>query len=125
MRRGWLLVLVAIVLAGGGFGIGYAVADDGHGADNSHGLQSDQMAEMMADNSMTAQMDEFIEKMKELRSQMTPEMRAQMDQDAMWQLMETGDLMQMMREHGVRMGEMPGMGGGGQHGGSGNHGTGG
>lgn len=116
MRRGWLVALVAIVLVGGAFGIGYAVADDGHGADSSHGLQGDQMAGMMADDSMNAQMDEFIGQMKDLRSQMTPEMQAQLDQDAMWQLMETGDLMQMMRVHGERMGEMPGMAGGGQHG---------
>jgi hypothetical protein len=116
MRRGWLLVLLAIVLVGAGFGIGYAVADDGHGADNTHGLQNDRMAGMMADGSMPAQMDDFIKQMKELRSQMTPEMQAQMDQDAMWQRMETGDLMQMMRKHGAQMAEMPGMNGGGRHG---------
>ena len=49
---------------------------------------------------------------------MSPEMREQMDQNEMWQLMESGELHEMMQDNAKLMGEMPGVhGSGGQHGG--------
>jgi hypothetical protein len=67
-------------------------------------------------------MTSFIGMMNELRDQMTPEMRARMDGDAMWELMESGDLEEMMEEHGQGMRGMPGMPGMGGHGGGGRQG---
>jgi hypothetical protein len=125
MKRGWALVLGAILLAGAGFGIGYAVGDDGHGASDDHGLSNDRMAVLMADGSMPAMMKDFIAMMTQLRESMTPEMRQQMDRDDMWQLMQSGELQQMMNQHGASMRQMPGMrGGGGNHQGPGGHGHG-
>lgn len=109
MTRGWVLAVCAIVLAGAAFGIGYAVGDDGHDSSDDHGLLGDRMAAMMADGSMPAQMGDFVGMMNELRDQMTPEMRSRMDDDAMWKLMESGQLEAMMDEHGQRMHGMPGM----------------
>lgn len=124
MKRGWGAAVCVIVLAGAGFGLGTAVGnDDGHGSNDDHGLRDDRMAVLMADGSMPTQMRGFTEMMNELRDQMTPEMRTLMDDDAMWQLMESGDLEEMMDEHGQRMSDMPGMGGGGGHGGA-DHGSG-
>lgn len=122
MRRGWVLAVCGIVLVVASFGVGYAVGDDGHGSDDDHGLRGDRMAMMMADGSMPAQMTSFIGMMNELRDQMTPEMRARMDGDAMWELMESGDLEEMMEEHGQGMRGMPGMPGMGGHGGGGRQG---
>jgi len=119
MKRVWVVAVCAIVLAGAAFGIGYAVGDDGHGSNNDHGLRGDRMAVMMADGSMPAQMGDFIGVMNDLRGQMTPEMRSRMDDDAMWQLMESGELEEMMDEHGQHMHGMPGMG---DHGGDGHRG---
>jgi hypothetical protein len=125
MNRSWILVLGAIVLVGAGFGVGYAVADDGHTAEDQHGLADDRMAVMMADGSMPETMKDFATMMTQLQESMTPEMRQQMDADAMWKLMESGELQQMMDEHGATMSQMPGMqGSGGNHQGPGNHGGG-
>jgi hypothetical protein len=46
-------------------------------------------------------------------------MRQQMDRDEMWQVMENGELQEMMEHHGMKMEGMPGMGGhgGDDHGG--------
>ncbi|MEX2254389.1 MAG: hypothetical protein WEC34_03025 [Acidimicrobiia bacterium] len=120
-----MLVLSAIVVVAIGFGVGYAVGDDGHGADDQHGLANDRMAVMMADGSMPEMMKDFTAMMTQLQGSMTPEMRQQMDADAMWKLMESGELQQMMNEHGATMGQMPGMhSSGGDHQGPGNHGSG-
>ncbi len=120
MKRGWVIAACAIVLAGAAFGLGTAVGnDDGHGSNDDHGLRDDRMAVLMADGSMPTQMSDFIGMMNELRDQMTPAMRTRMDDDAMWQLMEDGDLEEMMNEHGQRMTDMPGLGGDGSHGGGG------
>ena len=125
MNRAWALVLGGVLLVGAGFGIGYAVGDDGHGASDDHGLVNDRMAVLMADGSMPTMMEDFTAMMTQLRESMTPEMRQQMDRDAMWQLMETGELQQMMEQHGASMRQMPGMhGGGGGHQGPGGHGGG-
>lgn len=125
MTRGWALVLGAILLAGAGFGIGYAVGDDGHGASDDHGFGNDRMAVLMADGSMPAMMKDFTAMMTQLRGSMTPEMRQQMDRNDMWQLMESGDLQQMMDQHGASMRQMPGMhGAGGGQPGPGGHGHG-
>jgi hypothetical protein len=70
-------------------------------------------------------MKDFATMMTQLQESMTPEMRQQMDADAMWKLMESGELQQMMDEHGATMSQMPGMqGSGGNHQGPGNHGGG-
>lgn len=122
MKQGWRAAVCAIVLAGAAFGVGYAVGDDGHGSSDNHGLRDDRMAVLMADGSMPAQMNDFVGMMNDLRDQMTPEMRTRMDDDAMWQLMESGELEEMMDEHSQRMNDMPGMGGDGGHGGSGHQG---
>jgi hypothetical protein len=124
MKSGWGLLLGAILLAGAGFGVGYAVGDDGHGASEDHGLGNDRMAVMMADGSMPRMMEDFTAMMTQLRESMTPEMRQQMDRDEMWQLMESGELQKMMEQHGASMGEMPGMDGGGDHQGPGGRGDG-
>lgn len=125
MKRNWMFVVGAIVLVGAGFGVGYAVGDDGHGADDQHGLGSDRMAVMMADGSMPEMMNDFTAMMTQLQESMTPEMRQQMDADAMWKLMASGELQQLMKEHGAAMSQMPGMHGlGGNHQGPGNHGGG-
>ena len=126
MNRVWALVLGGVLLVGVGFGVGYAVGDDGHGASDDHGLGSDRMAVMMADGSMPTMMKDFTAMMTQLRESMTPEMRQQMDRDDMWQLMESGQLQQMMERHGASMRQMPGMhgGGGGGHQGPGGHGGG-
>jgi hypothetical protein len=123
MNRSWILVLGAIVLVSAAFGVGYAVGDDGHGADDRHGLGNDRMAVMMADGSMPEMMKDFETMMTQLQESMTPEMRQQMNADAMWKLMESGELQQMMDEHGTTMSQMPGMhGSGGNHQGPGNRG---
>jgi len=119
MNRTWAAVVGAVMLAGAVFGVGYAVGDDGHGSNDDHGMYGDRMAGMMAHGRMPAQMGDFIGMMKDLRDQTTPEMRARMDDDAMWQLMESGELDEMMDEHGQNMHNMPGMGG---HGGDGHRG---
>ncbi len=122
MKRRWMLILGAVVVAAAVFGVGYAVGDDGHGADDQHGLGSDRMAVMMADGSMPEMMNDFTSMMTQLRESMTPEMRQQMDSDAMWQLMESGKLQKLMDEHGASMSEMPGMHqSGGGHQGPGGH----
>lgn len=120
MKRGWVITACAIVLAGAAFGLGTAVGnDDGHSSNDNHGLRGDRMAVLMADGSMPAEMSDFTGMMNDLRDQMTPEMRSRMDDDAMWQLMESGELEKMMDEHGQRMSDMPGMNGDGGHGGGG------
>lgn len=106
MTRGWATAVCAIVLAGAAFGVGYAVSDDGHGSNDDHGLRGDRMATMMADGTMPAQMGDFIEMMNELGAQMTPEMRSRMDDDPMWQLMESGELEEMMDSHDPRLKEV-------------------
>ena len=110
MNRTWAAVVGAVVLAGAAFGVGYSVGDDGHGSNDDHGMHGDRMAGMMADGRMPTQMGDFIGMMNDLRDQMTPEMRSRMDDDAMWQLMESGELDEMMDEHGQNMHNMPGMG---------------
>jgi hypothetical protein len=125
MKRGWVFVLGAVLLVGAGFGMGYAVGDDGHGASDEHGLGNDRMAVMMADGSMPVMMEDFTTMMTQLRESMTPEMRQQMDRDEMWDLMESGELKKVMDEHGASMSEMPGMHGGSSgHQGPGGHGDG-
>ena len=125
MKRGWVLVLGAILLVGAGFGIGYVVGDDGHSSSDDHGFGNDRMAVMMANGAMPRMMKDFTAMMTELRGSMTPEMRQQMDRDEMWQLMESGELTQMMEQHGASMSDMPGMhGGSGGHQGPGGHGSG-
>jgi hypothetical protein len=124
MKRGWALVLGGILLVGAGFGIGYAVGDDGHAASDDHGLRNDRMAVLMADGSMPTMMKDFTSMMTQLRESMTPAMRQQMDRDDMWRLMESGELQHMMDQHGASMRQMPGMHGGGGHQGPGNHGHG-
>ena len=108
MKRGWVLVVAAIVLAGAAFGVGYAVGDDGDGASDT-GLASDPMAMMMADGSLQTMMQDFTSMMNRLRRSMTPEMRQQMDRDDMWKLMESGQLQDMMEQLGETMRQMPGM----------------
>ena len=121
MQRSWALVLGGILVLAAGFGAGFLVADDGHGSDDDHGLRGDRMAVMMADGSMPEMMGDFVGMMDSMRASMTPEMRQQMDRDAMWKLMASGELAEMMQQHGRSMRGMPGMhagrGGGHGHGG--------
>jgi len=119
MQRWWTIVLGGILVLAAGFGVGYVVADDGHGSSDDHGLGRDRMAVMMADGSMPEMMDNFVAMMDQMRGSMTPEMREQMDQDAMWELMASGELAEMMKQHMTSMRGMPGMGGhqGSGHGG--------
>jgi hypothetical protein len=53
---------------------------------------------------------------------MTPQMREQLDDDDLWQMMQDGSLEEMMDELGGMMGEVPGMGGGMRGGGGGHNG---
>jgi hypothetical protein len=122
MQRWWVLVLGGIVAIVIGFGAGYLVFDDGHGSDDDHGLGRDRMASMMADGSMPEMMDDFVGMMEQMRGSMTPEMRAEMDENPMWDLMAGGELAAMMQDHMGTMRDMPGMGG--RHDGGGRHGSG-
>lgn len=110
MKR-WLTIVIvvvgAVLFAGAGFGVGYVVANDDDS--NSHGFNQDQMAMMMYDGSMMEMMQQHIDMMNQLRESMTPEMRQQMDNDPMWQLMESGEFMQMMNDCTRLMRNMPGM----------------
>jgi hypothetical protein len=112
MKRGWVLVVAAVVLAGAAFGVGYAVGDDGDGA-SDYGLSNDPMAMMMTDGSFQTMMNDFTTMMSRLRRSMTPEMRQQMDRDDMWRLMDSGELQDMMEQLGETMRQMPGMHGAG------------
>jgi hypothetical protein len=118
MQHWWTVALGVIVAVAIGFGIGYLVFDDGHGSGDDHGIRGDRMAGMMADGSMPEMMDDFVAMMETMRGSMTPEMREQMDQDAMWELMANGEMAEMMQDHMAVMADMPGMEmhGGGDHG---------
>ena len=95
------MLLVAVA------GIAYAVGDDGHAP--THGLERSSMAQMMMSGSLQRDMGDHMRMLEAMREQMTPEMRAVLDDDEMWKMMESGEFEAMMDELGHMMGEMPGM----------------
>jgi uncharacterized protein (DUF2342 family) len=106
MRRSGLIVLILVaVLAAGG--IGYALGDDGR--DPTYGLEKSSMAQMMTNGSLQERMQEHTQMVRALRSDMSPEMRAQLDSDEMWMMMESGELAEMMDAMGHMMSQMFGM----------------
>ena len=88
-------------------GIGYALGSEGH--EPTHGLERSSMARMMMSGSLQQDMSDHMQLLDDMRQQMTPEMRTTLDEDEMWQMMQSGDLEAMMDELGHMMGQMPGM----------------
>ena len=120
MDRFWRLGLSALLVAGAGFGIGYVVADDGADA-SDYGFDRSAMAHMMIGGELQDRVGQHERMLEGLRNEMSPEMREQLDDDELFQMMQDGSLHDMMNELGGMMGMMPGMGGGrsGRHGGMG------
>lgn len=108
MKRSLGSVVVGVVALVAVAGIGYAIGDDGHAP--THGLDRSSMAQMMMRGSLQRTMSDHVEMLEGMRMQMTPEMRAELDADEMWKMMESGDFEKMMDELGHMMAEMPGMG---------------
>jgi hypothetical protein len=126
MRRSWLVVLAALVLAGGLFGIGYVVANSGDGSSGTSSgtfdaFNHDRLSVMFGDGSMPRMFRGFEQMMNEVRLGMTPEQRQRMDGDALWKLMQSGAFDRMMDSHSGTLQGMPGMGMGGGHHGDGSH----
>ncbi|MEX1172058.1 MAG: hypothetical protein WEG56_05525 [Chloroflexota bacterium] len=114
MRRSLGTVLAGVLVIGAAVAVGYAAGDDSHSP--THGLDRSQMAQMMMSGSMQRRVGDHVQMLDDLRSQMTPEMREQLDADDLWQMIEDGDLGDMMDELGHMMDQMPGMGGDDRHG---------
>ena len=115
MDRFWRLGLTGLLVAGAGFGIGYGVRDDGaHASD--YGFDRSRMAHMMISGGLQDRVARHERMLEALRNEMTPEMRRQLDDDELFQMMQDGSLEEMMDELGGMIGMMPGMGGGGDGG---------
>jgi hypothetical protein len=107
MQRSLGTVLAGVIAIGIAAGVGYAVGDDSHSP--THGLDRSQLARMMMSGSMQGRVDDHMQMLEGMREQMTPQMRQQLDDDPLWQMMEDGELEDMMDELGHTMSEMPGM----------------
>jgi hypothetical protein len=121
MKRSWGIGLAALLVVGASFAVGYAVGDGGAQA-SDYGFNRSEMAHMMIGGSLQRRVERHMQTLEQMRNEMTPQMREQLDDDDLWQMMQDGSLEEMMDELGGMMGDVPGMGGGMRGGGGGHNG---
>ncbi len=112
-KQRWVVaIVVVVVLVGGGFGIGYAVANSAN-TTGGPSFGNDRLATMMVDGSLQSMVSRHDQMLNQIRPSLPPDLQRLLGSDAMTKLMLDGQFESMMNDHTRILDQTPGMHAGG------------